>query len=69
MPFGIYVLPDDQAAASEIDAEFTGNQIPDIPEGFETDMREGEDCPACGDAISESAAECPGCGLAMLDAG
>jgi hypothetical protein len=69
MPFGIFVLPEDQEAASEIDAEFTGSQIPDIPEDLETDLGEGDHCPACGDSIPESATECPGCGLAMLELG
>jgi hypothetical protein len=66
MPFGIFVLPKDQEAASQIDVEFTEGQIPDLPEALDTTERENDDCPACGDLISEAATECPGCGLALL---
>ena len=67
MPFGIFVLAKDQEAAAQIDLEFTDSQIPDIPKNLNTELRDGDNCPACGDSISESATECPGCGLAMLD--
>jgi hypothetical protein len=66
MPFGIFVLEKDQEAASQIDVAFTGSQIPDLPENFETDGEGGDHCPACGDSILEAEDECPGCGLALV---
>jgi len=54
LPFGIFVLPKHSAAATEIDVEYTGSQIPDIPENFDSGGETGDACPACGDSILES---------------
>ena len=66
LPFGIFVLPNHQGAASKIDDEYMDSQIPDIPERSESANGTGDDCPACGESITESATECPDCGLALL---
>lgn len=68
LPFGVFVRPEDEAAASEIDLAHTEHQIPGIPEGFDPVSVSTDHCPACGDAILETATECPGCGLALLAA-
>jgi hypothetical protein len=65
LPYGVFVLEQDVAAAAAIDAEHTESQIPDMPRDFDP-TAESEDCPACGDPIDESASECPGCGLALI---
>jgi hypothetical protein len=69
LPFGVYVLDGDFEEASAIDARFTRQQIPDLPEDFGGDEAEGdaESCPACGEALGAEAGECPGCGLVLAD--
>jgi hypothetical protein len=65
LPYGVFVLEDDLEAATEVDAEHTEYQIPDIPENFDP-LAESENCPACGDPIDAEANECGGCGLALI---
>jgi hypothetical protein len=69
LPFGVFVRPEDEAAASEIDLAHTEHEIPGIPEDFDPSATDTDQCPACGDPILETATECPGCGLALLAAG
>jgi hypothetical protein len=64
LPFGVYVLPQDVAAAAEVDAAFTEYQIPD-PAG-EVESGEDDACPACGAEVSAETAECPECGIVLL---
>ena len=66
LPYGVYVLPQDVAHATEVDAAFTEYQIPDLPE--ETAMGEVSDehCPACGAAVTPQTAECAECGIVLL---
>jgi hypothetical protein len=65
LPFGVYVLPEDLEAASEVDAEFMRSQLPDLAgEPGTAAAADPETCPACG-AATASAAECPDCGLAL----
>jgi hypothetical protein len=66
MPFGVFVLPKDQEAAGQIDVEYMGSQIPDIPEDLDATGSETDNCPACGDPIPISEMECPGCGLMLM---
>lgn len=67
LPCGVYVHPDDVAAAAEIDAAFMRSQIPDLPDGHEISGggADAEACPACGERVGPDARECPGCGLAL----
>ncbi len=63
LPFGVYVLEADLAAARGIDEEHMRGEIPDLPD--ELDAPPGEGCPACGADFAADAAECPDCGLAL----
>lgn len=65
LPFGVFVLPDDEDLARRIDEEHMASEIPDLPDpdadGFGDDC-----CPACGEPVAADADECAGCGLALL---
>jgi len=65
LPFGVYVLPGDEAAAADVDAEFMRHQIPDLEPHAEGAV-DADTCPACGTAAVPQASECPECGLALL---
>lgn len=67
LPCGVYVRPEDVAAAAQIDAAFMRSQIPDLPDGHEISggSQDAEACPACGERVGLGARECPGCGLAL----
>jgi hypothetical protein len=65
LPYGVYVLPDDLEAASEVDADFMQSQIPDLArDAGPSAAADLETCPACG-AATAGAGECPDCGLAL----
>lgn len=66
LPYGVFVRSEDEPAATEIDLAYTEHQIPDLPEDFAATAIDSDQCPACGEAILETASECPGCGLALL---
>jgi hypothetical protein len=66
LPFGVWVLEADLVRARSIDEDYLSGQIPDLPTEGTDDEAAGDACPACGDAVPESASECPGCGLAMI---
>jgi hypothetical protein len=65
LPYGVYVLPEDEAAAVAVDAAFMRSQIPDLPEA-DASAPDAGSCPACGEAVSPDAQECPECGLALF---
>lgn len=65
LPYGVYVRPEDEAAAVRVDAAFMRSQIPDLPD--EEASGDGGSCPACGESVSADAEECPECGLALVD--
>ena len=67
LPYGVWVLPADLERARAIDDEYLRGQIPDLPTAEPGSSEAAADqCPACGDSVSESATECPGCGLVLL---
>jgi hypothetical protein len=61
--FGLYVRPEDLAAAREVDSTIVGQIVPE--EAAPLVEGEEETCPACGDALAADAVECPGCGLSF----
>ena len=65
LPYGIYVYPEHEGAASKIDRAHTEYQIPDIPEDHDPSAVSEDSCPACGESIVAAESECPGCGLAL----
>ena len=66
LPYGVYVYPEHEAAASKIDRAHTEFQIPDIPEDHDPSAVSEDSCPACSESIAGAESECPGCGLALL---
>lgn len=66
LPYGVYVFPEHEAAATKIDRAHTEYQIPDIPEDHDPSAVGEDSCPACGESIAGAESECPGCGLALL---
>lgn len=65
--FALFVLPEDEERARQIDAKHLRTQLPDLPdaeEGAVPGTGDGEEaCPACGTGLPTDASECPECGL------
>ena len=59
--FGTWVLPDDEAAARELDAALFAHLEPGGAEAAVGDER----CPACEEPLAPDAIECGGCGLSF----
>ena len=65
LPYGVYVRPEDEAAAVAVDADFMRSQIPDLPD-VEASGGDADRCPACGENVTPDTEECPECGLALF---
>ncbi len=61
--FGLYVLPDDEPGARELDSRIAAQVLPEEA----PDLVDGEDdtCPACSAKLSASSTSCPDCGLGL----
>ena len=63
--FRVLVRRPDAEAAMRVDAEQLQEEVPEMAR-VDTGAPAGDACPACGDSVSETAAECPSCGLALM---
>ena len=64
LPFGVYVHPQDEAAALAIDEAHLRSEIPDLPDEMDA-AADADTCPACGTAVSPASTECSECGLVL----
>lgn len=62
---GVYVAPDDLAAANAVAQDLYVQKVPEA--AASQVFQEADRCPACGAGLSERATSCPDCGLAFLE--
>lgn len=61
---GVFVAPEDLAAAHEVARRVYVERVPDAARGGNVELATDR-CPSCGERVAETAESCPECGLAF----